>query len=135
MIGVFAPSNKLPAVEFGIGLEHLRRAGLEVQVHPQCENADFLFAGTDRERAYAFHDFARDPKISVLWCARGGYGAVRLLPLLDQLTAKKKPPKGKLLVGYSDATILLEYVRARWGWGHAACAHARDAQVLAADSR
>lgn len=117
MIGVVAPSNRLPAVEFRLGLKKLRDAGLKVQVHPQCARGHFLFAGTDEERATALHDFASDPRFPVLWCARGGYGAVRLLPLLDRLSADRGAPGGrKLLVGYSDATALLEYVRSRWGW-------------------
>lgn len=116
MIGIVAPSNKLPSVEFRLGLRKLRSAGLKVEVHPQCRRHDFLFAGTDSERAGAFYEYATDPRFSVLWCARGGYGAVRILPLLDRLTEDNGIPGRKLLVGYSDATALLEYVRSRWGW-------------------
>lgn len=116
MIGIVAPSNKLPPVEFRLGLKKLKEVGLKAQAHPQCGKHHFLFAGTDSERAGAFYDYARDPRFSVIWCARGGYGAARILPLLDKLTAENGVPGRKLLVGYSDATALLEYVRNRWGW-------------------
>jgi muramoyltetrapeptide carboxypeptidase LdcA involved in peptidoglycan recycling len=48
--------------------------------------------------------------------ARGGYGAARILPILDELTVRHGPPPRKLLVGYSDVTVLHEYVRSRWRW-------------------
>jgi muramoyltetrapeptide carboxypeptidase len=60
---------------------------------------------------------AVDPAIPVLWAARGGYGAGRTLPWLEKLTKERGAPKQKkLLVGYSDVTMLHEFVRSRWGW-------------------
>jgi len=56
------------------------------------------------------------PDFDAIWMARGGYGAQRILPLLDELTARGGRPKKKLLIGYSDVTVLHEYVRTRWGW-------------------
>jgi muramoyltetrapeptide carboxypeptidase len=59
---------------------------------------------------------ANDDRFNVVWMARGGYGAGRLLPLLDALTAQHGAPPRKLLVGYSDVTVLHEYARTRWNW-------------------
>jgi muramoyltetrapeptide carboxypeptidase len=115
-IGIVAPSSQTPVVEFTLGVEALRREGFNVFVHPQVKKSHWFFAGRDAERAQAFFDFAIDPRFPVLWCARGGYGAIRLLPLLERMTAERGIPEPKLLVGYSDATALLEYVRTRWGW-------------------
>ena len=44
-----------------------------------------------------------DPAVDALWCVRGGYGASRLLPLLDWDLIRANP---KALVGYSDITAL-----------------------------
>lgn len=115
-IGVIAPSSKLPMIEFRMGLEKLREAGMSPIVHPQCKKSHLFFAGTDEERALAFFEYAMDPRFSVVWAARGGYGAARLLPYLEQYTAERGIPDHKLLLGYSDATALQEYVRNRWGW-------------------
>lgn len=115
-IGVVAPSSKLPMIEFRMGLEKLREAGMNPIVHPQCKKSHLFFAGTDAERAQAFFDYAMDPRFLVVWSARGGYGAARLLPYLEQMTAERGIPDRKLLVGFSDATALQEYVRNRWGW-------------------
>ena len=116
-VGIFAASSAVPMFEFERGVQHLRASGFEPVVHEQVSSQHFTFAGRDEERAAAIYAYAMDPTIPVLWAARGGYGAGRLLPLLDELTARNGvPPQRKLLVGYSDVTMLHEFVRQRWGW-------------------
>jgi muramoyltetrapeptide carboxypeptidase len=116
-VGIVAASSTVPKVEFEIGVEHLRAADFDVTVHAQTLEHHFTFAGTDERRAQGIYDYAIDPAIDVIWMARGGYGAGRLLPILEQLTRKLgKPKQQKLLVGYSDVTVLHEFVRSRWGW-------------------
>jgi Uncharacterized proteins, homologs of microcin C7 resistance protein MccF len=44
-----------------------------------------------------------DPTISAIWCARGGYGTVRILDKLDYTAFNKNP---KWIIGYSDITAL-----------------------------
>ncbi|MDG5490519.1 LD-carboxypeptidase [Psychroserpens sp. SPM9] len=61
------------------------------------------FAGTDDERCEDFQNALDDPTISAIWCARGGYGAVRILDKLDYTKFRKHP---KWLIGYSDITAL-----------------------------
>ncbi|HUP55952.1 MAG TPA: LD-carboxypeptidase [Bdellovibrionota bacterium] len=134
-IGVVAPSSQVPDVELELGLAKLKEEGFAVKLHPQVRKSHLFFAGRDEDRAKAFFDFAVDPAIDVIWCARGGYGALRVLPLIERLAAERGIPDRKLLVGYSDATILLEYVRARWGWSvlHAPMPSMRSFTILAKD--
>jgi len=115
-VGIVALSSVVPPVEFQIGVEFLRSQGLNVRVHPQVHSQHWLHAGRDEVRAAALMELATDPTIDVIWCARGGYGAAKLLPLLDRLTAEQGVPPPKLLVGYSDVTVIHEYVRNRWRW-------------------
>ena len=115
-IGIIAPSSVVPQDELKRGVSRLESQGFVVSTHPQCRKKHLFFAGSDEERAQAFFDFASDPQFSVLWCARGGYGAIRLIPLLDRLTLARGVPSQKTLVGYSDVTVLHEYVRRHWGW-------------------
>ena len=61
------------------------------------------FAGTDDERCEDLQKVLDDPKISAIWCARGGYGTVRILDKLDFTTFKAHP---KWVIGYSDITAL-----------------------------
>ncbi len=115
-VGIIAPSSKVPQIELKLGAEKIRESGFQVSVHPQCKKGDLFFAGTDEERASAFLEYAENPQYSVLWCARGGSGAIRVLPWLDRWTARGRIPAHKLLIGYSDSTVLMEYVRKNWGW-------------------
>jgi muramoyltetrapeptide carboxypeptidase len=115
-VGVIAPSSPAPPVELERGATRLAKSGFEVYFHPQVKRVDAFFAGSDRERAHAFLDYAFDPDLNVIWAARGGYGAIRILPLLDEVVAEVGKPEAKTFVGFSDSTLLLEYVRTRWGW-------------------
>ncbi len=91
-LGIIAPSSQVPRVELKLGVHTLREAGFQVKIHPQCFQSHLFFAGTDEERGEAFFEFAHDKELRALWCARGGYGAIRLLPLLDAMTRKKGVP-------------------------------------------
>ena len=115
-IGIISPCSVTPQVELSLGVDRLTQAGFSVKVHPQTAKQHYWFAGTDRERAEAVFDFAQDDSIDVLWSGRGGSGGPRLLPILDELTAKQGKPRKKLLCGYSDVTVLHQYVHSRWGW-------------------
>lgn len=61
------------------------------------------FAGTDAERCADFQHAMDDPTISAIWAARGGYGTVRILDMLDYTKFNEKP---KWIIGYSDITAL-----------------------------
>ena len=115
-IAVVATSSAVPQVELGIGVAHLRAAGMAVDVQRNCASQSFVFAGHDQERAEAFYAAAISDQYDVLWCACGGYGSGRILPLLDRFTVERGKPAAKLLVGFSDATAIMSFVRQRWGW-------------------
>lgn len=115
-VGVVAPCSAVGQIELGFGVEFLEQSGFDVAVHDQCSRQHFTFAGTDDQRAGAFYEYACNPQIDVIWSARGGYGAGRLLPLLKTMTEQRGVPPRKLLVGYSDVTMLHEFVRKHWGW-------------------
>lgn len=137
VVGIVALSSVVPPVEFSDGAAHLRSVGgLDLRIHPQVGGVHWLHAGDDEARAAALFEFAHDPEIEVVWCARGGYGAAKLMPILDRLTAERGPPPvKKLLVGYSDVTVMHEYVRNRWGWHtlHAAMPAAANFASLPAE--
>jgi len=61
------------------------------------------FAGDDTQRGDDLLNAMRDPRVDGIWCIRGGYGAARLLPRVQQALADMPP---KALIGYSDITAL-----------------------------
>ena len=70
------------------------------------------FAGTPQDRADDIHNMFEDPTIDVIICARGGYGANKVLPLLDYDIIKKNP---KIFLGYSDITAYLTSITQKTG--------------------
>ncbi len=104
-VAIVAPSgvlkNRTKEVEQAKSL--LKSWGLHPVVGKHVFSTANHFAGTDDERCEDFQNALDDPKISAIWCARGGYGTVRILDKLDYTKFKKKP---KWLIGYSDITAL-----------------------------
>ncbi len=78
--------------------------------HPRART---YLAGTDEARASDLSWAWTDPEIAGIFCARGGYGAVRLLDLLDEQRLTDATPKP--LYGSSDITALHEFWQQRLG--------------------
>ncbi|OYX28239.1 MAG: LD-carboxypeptidase [Flavobacteriales bacterium 32-35-8] len=104
-VAIVAPSGILKnrSAEIEQAKTLLKSWGLYVIVGKHIFNQNNHFAGTDTERAEDFQMALDDPKIKAIWCARGGYGAVRILDKLDYTKFKNKP---KWVIGYSDITAL-----------------------------
>ncbi len=77
--------------------------GLKVVLGKHVFNQNNHFAGTDSERAEDFQKALDNPNIKAIWCARGGYGSVRILDLLDYKEFRRNP---KWIIGYSDITAI-----------------------------
>ncbi|MBU2949800.1 LD-carboxypeptidase [Tamlana agarivorans] len=77
--------------------------GLHSVVGKAVFNQNNHFAGTDNERCEDFQKALDNPNIKAIWCARGGYGAVRILDKLNWTKFKESP---KWVIGYSDITAL-----------------------------
>jgi muramoyltetrapeptide carboxypeptidase len=69
-------------------------------------------AGSDENRANQILRFFTDPEVAGMICARGGYGSLRLLSLIDFERVRRHP---KVFVGFSDATVLLSAFYQRSG--------------------
>lgn len=75
--------------------------GLKVVVGKNVFKQNNHFAGTDEERANDFQLALDNKNIKAIWAARGGYGSVRILDLLDFTQFTQHP---KWIIGYSDIT-------------------------------
>lgn len=81
--------------------------GLKVVFGKNMFKTDHHFAGTDEERCQDFQDALDNPNIKAIWAARGGYGSVRILDMLDFSNFKENP---KWIIGYSDITAFHNHV-------------------------
>lgn len=77
--------------------------GLKVKFGRTIDAQHHQFAGDDSLRIQDFQEQLDDPEVKAIWCARGGYGTVRIIDQIDFSNFQKKP---KWILGYSDMTIL-----------------------------
>lgn len=104
-LAIVAPSGILKnrQSEVNQAIDLLKGWGLHVVIGKNVFSKDDHFAGTDEQRCEDLQGAMDDPKISAIWCARGGYGTVRILDKLDYTKFRQNP---KWLIGYSDITAL-----------------------------
>lgn len=103
-IGVVAPSRMIKPEDLAPALADLKAWGLEPVLGKHLYDVDRQFAGTDAARASDFQSMVEDPSIRAIFCARGGYGALRIVDDLDFRVLKKDP---KWIIGFSDATTFV----------------------------
>ena len=112
VIGIAAPAGPFEPATLDRGVEVLRAMDFEVVVPDGLFDANGYLAGTDAHRADVLNRLFADPGIDAVMCARGGYGSLRILPLLDYARMAAQP---KALIGFSDITALLTAVFSRCG--------------------
>jgi muramoyltetrapeptide carboxypeptidase len=101
---ILSPAGKLSSrtsVDPGIVLAN--HWGLVVFFGNHMLSQDNTFAGTDNERLEDLQKALDNPSIKAIWCARGGYGTVRII---DDLNFTKFLDKPKWIIGHSDITVL-----------------------------
>lgn len=102
-IAIVAPAgiliNKNQWIEKAVELA--KSWGLEVRVGKHVFDQNYHFAGSDDNRAKDFQEALDNPNIKAIWCARGGYGSVRII---DKLDFRKFLDVPKWIIGYSDIT-------------------------------
>jgi len=77
--------------------------GLHVKIGKNVSQQNHHFSGTDAQRTEDLQNALNDPKIKAIWCARGGYGTVRIIDNIDFTKFRKNP---KWIIGFSDVTVL-----------------------------
>ena len=93
----FFPEDAKSAIDL------LESWGLNVKLGATIGLDNFQLGGTDSERAADFQAQLDDISVKAIWCARGGYGTVRIIDSLDFTKFKKYP---KWIMGFSDVTVL-----------------------------
>jgi muramoyltetrapeptide carboxypeptidase len=106
-VGIVAPASSFNREEFEAGCAKLRQVGYEPVYSESIFDRDLYFAGTAARRVRELESMFERDDVKAIVCARGGYGANYLLPVLD---LKKIAAHPKILVGYSDITCLLTHI-------------------------
>jgi muramoyltetrapeptide carboxypeptidase len=104
VVRVVAPAGPFDPDGFELGLEVLRdRFGLRPRFRDDIGARERYLAGLDSRRALEWAEAVADEEASAIFCARGGYGSMRILPTIDPRPLLAAP---KLFVGFSDVTAI-----------------------------
>ncbi|MCL1804080.1 MAG: LD-carboxypeptidase [Eubacteriaceae bacterium] len=102
-VAIIAPSSPQPKETFLKAIESVENKGLKPKIYPSCYASHGYLAGADSLRANDFTSAFKDDSVDGVIAVRGGYGAHRLMYLIDwNAVAKSQKP----LYGYSDITAL-----------------------------
>ncbi len=102
-VRIVSPSGPIDKKYIDSAIKTLNFWELEVEVGKNACNKKGVFAGTDSERKADLQDALDAKHVRAIFCARGGFGAIRIAPYLDYSNFISQP---KWLIGFSDITVL-----------------------------
>jgi len=103
IIGITCPAGYITHEEIEPAVQQMESWGFKIVKGKTVGARDFTFGGTDNERLEDLQQMMNDTSIKAIMCARGGYGAIRIVDKLDFGIFKISP---KWLIGFSDITVL-----------------------------
>jgi muramoyltetrapeptide carboxypeptidase len=111
-IGVVVPAGPLNPERIDRALTRVRDRGFQIKTYGDIYRSRGYLAGDDALRAKELMAAFADPETTAVWCARGGYGVMRMLHLIDFNVVRDNP---KVFVGFSDITALHNSIQKRIG--------------------
>lgn len=100
-LAIIAPAKAIEKRYIDYAINYWEQLGYRVKVGKHCLGNNNYFSGTDTERAADLQAAINDPEVKAILCARGGYGCVRIIDLVNWAAMLNDP---KWLVGFSDVT-------------------------------
>ncbi len=102
-IGIVCPSGNIPLEKVQICIQTLEKWGYSVKLGTTVGAKKDSFSGTDTERAADLQSMLDDTSVKAILCARGGYGASRIIGTMNFKHFNEQP---KWVIGFSDITVL-----------------------------
>jgi muramoyltetrapeptide carboxypeptidase len=106
-IGIVAPGRKANRHELDFAIRWWEEKGFRVVLGKRLFSEYHQFAGTDEERTEDLQNMLDNSNIQAIFCARGGYGALRIIDKLEFLSFRLEP---KWICGFSDITVLHSHI-------------------------
>lgn len=103
-VGIVCPASGANQQDIKDFADLCRFWGVNVKLGKNVSKRNGYLSAPDNERASEFMQFIEDPEVDAVVCARGGYGVMRILPMLDFTSIRQA---GKIIMGFSDITALL----------------------------
>ncbi len=104
---IVATARKISEEELRPAIEVLNKWGLIVVLGDNIYQENDQFSGTSEQRVTDLQKALDDEMVKAIFCARGGYGTVKIIDELDFSRFLKYP---KWVVGYSDVTVLHNHI-------------------------
>lgn len=112
-IGIVAPASPSDTNFINEKIATFNNLGFNIKKGNHIYKTHGYLCGTDKERADDLMNMFIDPSVDAIVCFRGGYGSIRLIDNLNMNIIKSHP---KPFCGYSDITILLNYLTSKCGF-------------------
>lgn len=112
-IGIIAPASQSDSKFIDEKILSFENLGFNVKKGKHIYDNYGYLAGSDTDRANDLMDMFIDPSIDAIVCFRGGYGSIRLISSLNTKIIRSHP---KPFCGYSDITLLLNYITSKCGF-------------------
>lgn len=106
-IGISSPAGYITLEDIQSSINKLQEWGFNASIGNTIGKRNFSFGGTDEERLADMQQMLDDKNIKAILCARGGYGAVRIVDKINLSVFKKHP---KWIIGFSDITVLHSHI-------------------------
>lgn len=106
-IGIISPAGPESIDKIKESIQFLNSLGFNVKEGKHIYDKLGYLAGNDADRAEDFMNMFADKDVDMILCVRGGYGTMRILPLIDFDIVKQNP---KIFAGFSDITTLLNTI-------------------------
>lgn len=106
-VAIVATARKVTVAELQPAVTLLTKWGLHVVFGATIGAEADQYAGDDALRSNDFQQALNNKNIQAIWCARGGYGTIRIIDSLDFSGFAAHP---KWIVGYSDVTVLHAHI-------------------------
>lgn len=113
VVDVVAPGFCPTDDEVEAGVQFLESWGLKPRLPHDLFGSDTIASNTDEKRIKHLSHALLAKDSAAVWCLRGGYGAIRLVPGLLKL---KKPAHPKVVLGISDVTTIQLWLQLKWKW-------------------
>jgi muramoyltetrapeptide carboxypeptidase len=111
-ISVAVPAGPVNRERIDRALARVQDRGFRIKTYGDIYRSRGYLAGDDATRAAELMEAFADPETTAVWCARGGYGVVRMLDRIDFAEIARNP---KVFVGFSDITLLHVAIQQKTG--------------------
>lgn len=106
-VAIVAPAKAIELEFIKYAIEKLNSLGYKVIVGKHTTGRFNYYSGTIEERLKDFQETLDNPDVKAIFCARGGYGCIQIVDLINWSSLLRNP---KWIVGFSDITVFHQRV-------------------------